>query len=105
MGVAKMAPAKTSLFGCCDDPGICVKGWCCPGCVYGETDEIVEDRGSCAMGCLKFHFCGICTVCLWAPNRRTAMRSHFDIDDECGGDSSPGSAVLGLPTAKRGASF
>merc|ERR1712159_907762 len=81
----EMAPPKTSLFGCCDNPGLCVKGWCCPGCIYGETDEIMA-IGSCAMGCLKVHFCGICTVCCWAPGRRGELRGHLDMDEECGGD-------------------
>merc|ERR1711904_363565 len=58
-----------SLFGCFDDPGACFLAWCCPGVVYGQTNDTVEE-GSCVKACLTFHFCGLCTACCYAPERR-----------------------------------
>merc|ERR1711988_1672316 len=82
----QMAPPKEALFGCCNDVPICLKGWCCPGCVYGEVDDIMGE-GGCVMGCIKFYLCTPCVSCCIAPGRRGKLRQHLDIDDgECGGD-------------------
>merc|ERR1719197_991257 len=76
---------QTTLFDCCSDPTLCLYGWCCGPCVYGETDDIMGE-GSCMMGALKVIFCGSCTVCCIAPGRRERLRQHFSIEPECMGD-------------------
>merc|ERR1719247_1458340 len=92
---------QTTLFDCCSDPTLCLYGWCCGPCVYGETDDIMGE-GSCMMGALKVIFCGSCTVCCIAPGRRERLRQHFSIEPECMGTASPGSAARVLLTARRG---
>jgi Cys-rich protein (TIGR01571 family) len=51
------------LFGCFDDPGVCLKMYCCPCLVVGEINEYVEPGGF-AKGCLLW--C-CCMSCCYAP--------------------------------------
>merc|ERR1711907_181910 len=71
----------TPLFSCFDDCGLCCKGYCCPGCIFGETADIMGEM-ECWQGCLLMHCCGICTICCVAPGRRTRLREHLKIGED-----------------------
>merc|ERR1711959_183755 len=80
-----MAAERTGLFGCCDNPGLCLQGWCCGPCMYGWTEDIMTGNGW-VMGCLKLSCCTLCTACCIAPGRRTQWREHLQLEEECFGD-------------------
>merc|ERR1711964_174779 len=69
---------KNSLFGCTGDPGVCCMGMFCGACLYGQTSDVMEPDG-CMMPALKAALCGLCTVCMWAPARRDAMRNLWKL--------------------------
>jgi len=57
-----------SFCGCCDEPGTCIKAWCCPCIVYGQnkrrynhlTNQGVPDPehgGGCCSGPCWLHCC------------------------------------------------
>merc|ERR1712146_216517 len=92
-----------SLFGCFDDCGACIFAWCCPGIVYGRTNDIV-DEGSCMKACLMFHFCGLCTACCYALERRKEkFIAAFGLNSGsiCEVNASPGSAAEVVRTARK----
>ena len=40
------------LFGCCNDPGICVYTWCCPYCAFGSVMQAGLDKSMCTECCI-----------------------------------------------------
>jgi len=76
---------QNGLFGCLRDPVICLKGWCCPCWLDGETEALLG--GDCMMTCL----CDVMTMavcpCICQPCRtRAKVRQQFGIAGSGTGD-------------------
>ncbi|CAF3818630.1 unnamed protein product [Rotaria sp. Silwood1] len=78
-----MAAWNSGLFDCCDDCGICLYGWCCTSCLFGENAEKI-DGSSCAGTCCLWYLLTQCNLCcLIHMGMRKALRDRFDLEEDC----------------------
>ncbi|UJR20411.1 hypothetical protein I4U23_023542 [Adineta vaga] len=75
-----------SLFGCFDDFGTCLCGWCCAPCLYGQNAEKI-DGSSCCCQCFLYTILIPCYLC-WVPHclKRKTLREKYGLreDPSCG---------------------
>ena len=79
-----------SLFGCFDDCGACLLGYCCPCIAFGMN---ASDSGTCCpgccgtfWGCILFVFCTEIVPCVWCCCIRPNIRRKHNIEGNCCGD-------------------
>ncbi|UJR32435.1 hypothetical protein I4U23_019897 [Adineta vaga] len=76
-----------SLFGCFDDCGSCLCGWCCTPCLFGKNAEKIDDS-NCFLWCCIYMCLSDCACC-WYPHyvKRQILRQKYDLkEDPCCGD-------------------
>ena len=75
-----------SLFGCFDDLGTCLCGWCCTPCLFGQNAEKI-DGSNCFLCCCAYWLLAECFLC-WIPHysKRNALRTKYGLreDPACG---------------------
>ncbi|CAF0779135.1 unnamed protein product [Adineta ricciae] len=75
-----------SLFGCFDNCGICLCGWCCTPCLFGRNAEKIDDS-NCCLWCCIYMCLTDCAIC-WYPHymKRKLLRQKYDLreDPHCG---------------------
>ncbi|CAF3342508.1 unnamed protein product [Rotaria socialis] len=78
-----MAAWNTGLFDCCSDGGICLYGWCCAPCLYGENAEKI-DGSSCFGSCCIWYLLAQCSLCcLVHMGKRQTLRDRFGLAEDC----------------------
>ena len=74
-----------SLYGCFDDFEICLRGWCCVPCLFGQNAEKI-DGSSCFLMCCAYSCLTECYLC-WIPHymKRGELRQKYGLqEDPCG---------------------
>ncbi|GMH40500.1 hypothetical protein BSKO_08404 [Bryopsis sp. KO-2023] len=71
---------STSLYGCFDDCGICLYGYCCLPCLYGDNVAKATGGGSCGPCCL--YTCCPGFACIFAGGKRTEIRNKYNLPEE-----------------------
>ncbi|CAM4824647.1 unnamed protein product [Rotaria magnacalcarata] len=75
-----------SLFGCFDDFGSCICGWCCTPCLFGENAQKI-DNSNCCLWCCAYILLAECYLC-WIPHymKRQVLRQKYGLreDPNCG---------------------
>jgi len=78
------APVSSwGLFACLLEPHRATLHCCCCPCYYAHTRSVVNNSSWC-MELLKCCFCLPCTLAIWAPSERFALRRGLALDPECG---------------------
>ncbi|CAI0400930.1 unnamed protein product [Linum tenue] len=88
---APAAPAgkwTTGLFGCCEDPGSCVKTSCCPCITFGQNAVILDrnDTTCFPSGLLFCLLAQIGVACLYSYPYRHRLREQYGLPEQPCGD-------------------
>lgn len=71
-----------SLFGCFDDWEICLCGWCCSPCLFGQNAEKIDGSNCCLM-CCGYALLVPCYLS-WIPHflKREVLRQQYDLRED-----------------------
>ncbi len=71
------------LFDCFNDVGICIYGWCCPPCLYGENAEKIDGSSCCGQAC-AWCLLAECSLCwLIHMGKRESLRRRYGLQEDC----------------------
>ena len=77
---------KSGLFGCMDEPFICLQTLCCPCVTYGQIAELgpagVPCQGNCFGAACLYICCAECAVCIVCEARKH-IRTASGIEGGC----------------------
>ena len=77
---------KSGLFGCMDEPFICLQTLCCPCVTYGQIAELgpagVPCQGNCFGAACLYICCAECAVCIVCEARKH-IRTASGIEGTC----------------------
>ena len=65
-----------SLFGCCDDCGICCFGCVAPAFLFGENIEKIDGTNCVVAYCAYSLLCDTCTCCCYHFYKRRVLRKR-----------------------------
>ncbi|CAF4124369.1 unnamed protein product [Rotaria sordida] len=78
-----MAAWSTGLFDCFDDCGVCLYGYCCAPCLFGENAEKIDGSNCCGSCCLWYLLAQCSLCCLIHMGKRQALRNRYGLDEDC----------------------
>ncbi|CAF1395598.1 unnamed protein product [Rotaria sp. Silwood1] len=78
-----MAAWNSGLFDCFNDCGICLYGYCCTPCLFGENAERIDGSSCCGSCCLWYLLSGFSLCCLIHMSKRRALRNRFSLEEDC----------------------
>jgi Cys-rich protein (TIGR01571 family) len=71
------------LFGCCNDPGICVYTWCCPYCAFGSVMQAGLDKSMCTECCIIWAIDAVTGLgCIYHMIERGAFRQRYGLPEK-----------------------
>ncbi len=75
-----------SLYGCFDDCGICLFGYCCTPCLFGQNAHQIDNSNCCLM-CCGYSLLSSCYLCcILHSSKRGALRQKYGLREEPCGD-------------------
>ncbi|CAF1010493.1 unnamed protein product [Adineta steineri] len=74
---------SSGLFDCFNDCNICLYGYCCTPCLYGENAEKIDGSSCCGSCCIWYLLSSVSLCCIAHMGKRQALRNRFGLPEDC----------------------